>query len=61
MPPKPNIQPPTLELNDQIITDDEDNHLQDAIGEATPVAYRDKETPKFQARVNKLGAYHLLL
>lgn len=63
MPPKPNIQLPTLELNDQIVSDDEDNHhLQDAIDhdDATPVPYRDKETLKFQSKINKLGAYHLL-
>lgn len=54
MPPKPNVHVPALELNDQIVSDDEDNHLQDAIDDATPVAYRDKETLKFQTRLDKL-------
>jgi len=58
MPPDVDSQMPILELNDQMVTADDD--LQPVIDHASHIACEDQETSNFklQMRLDSLGAYY---
>ena len=59
MPPDADPQMPKLELNDQMVTDDDQTGLQPVIDHASRMAYEDHETPNFKLQMRlSLGAYY---